>query len=128
MFSTSMTASSTTSPIAMANPPRVMVLKLKPSLSNTMTAVIRERGMAAQEHRKWQQCVKRLGKTGGRLVKHARYYWLLLAEGHLSHRKNLAHVHSRSPKLVNDSSTKIGPFSAFFSVVRIGKATEPKGC
>ena len=23
-------------------------------------------------------------KTGGRLVKHARYYWLLLAEGHLS--------------------------------------------
>ncbi len=26
----------------------------------------------------------RLMKTGGRLVKHARYYWLLLAEGHLS--------------------------------------------
>lgn len=25
----------------------------------------------------------RLVKTGGRLVKHARYYWLLLAEGHL---------------------------------------------
>jgi hypothetical protein len=25
----------------------------------------------------------RLMKTGGRLVKHARYYWLLLAEGHL---------------------------------------------
>ena len=23
-------------------------------------------------------------KTGGRLVKHARYYWLLLAEGHLN--------------------------------------------
>ena len=23
-------------------------------------------------------------KTGGRLVKHARHYWLLLAEGHLS--------------------------------------------
>ena len=28
----------------------------------------------------------RLMKTGGRLVKHARYYWLLLAEGHLNHR------------------------------------------
>ena len=28
------------------------------------------------------QC--RLMKTGGRLVKHARYYWLLLAEGHLN--------------------------------------------
>jgi hypothetical protein len=25
-------------------------------------------------------------KTGGRLVKHARYYWLLLAEGHLNRR------------------------------------------
>jgi hypothetical protein len=29
----------------------------------------------------WQQ---RLVKTGGRLVKHARYYWLLLAESHLT--------------------------------------------
>jgi hypothetical protein len=29
---------------------------------------------------------QRLVKTGGRLVKHARYYWLLLAEGHLSGR------------------------------------------
>jgi len=25
-----------------------------------------------------------LVKTGGRLVKHARYYWLLFAEGHLT--------------------------------------------
>jgi Transposase DDE domain group 1 len=29
---------------------------------------------------------QRLAKTGGRLVKHARYYWLLLAEGHLTRR------------------------------------------
>ncbi len=29
---------------------------------------------------------QRLVKTGGRLVKHARYYWLLLAEGHLDRR------------------------------------------
>jgi len=29
---------------------------------------------------------QRLIKTGGRLVRHARYYWLLLAEGHLSRR------------------------------------------
>jgi len=29
---------------------------------------------------------QRLVKTRGRLVKHARYYWLLLAEGHLSRR------------------------------------------
>lgn len=27
---------------------------------------------------------QRLIRTGGRLVKHARYYWLLLAEGHLT--------------------------------------------
>jgi hypothetical protein len=29
---------------------------------------------------------QRLVKTGGRLVKHARYYWLLLAEGYLTRR------------------------------------------
>ena len=28
----------------------------------------------------------RLMKTGGRLVKHARHYWLLLAEGYLNRR------------------------------------------
>jgi Transposase DDE domain group 1 len=30
---------------------------------------------------------QRLVKTGGRLVKHARYYWLMLAEGHLNRRR-----------------------------------------
>jgi len=29
---------------------------------------------------------QRLPKTGGRLIKHARYYWLLLAESHLTRR------------------------------------------
>ena len=29
---------------------------------------------------------RRLPKTGRRLVKHARYYWLLLAENHLTRR------------------------------------------
>ena len=29
---------------------------------------------------------QRLMKTGGRLIKHARYYWLLFAEGHLNRR------------------------------------------
>jgi hypothetical protein len=29
---------------------------------------------------------QRLIRTGGRLMKHARYYWLLLAEGHLTRR------------------------------------------
>jgi len=31
---------------------------------------------------RWQRLVNR----GGRLVKHARYYWLLLAESHLTRR------------------------------------------
>ena len=30
---------------------------------------------------------QRLVKTGARLVKHARYYWLLLAEGHLTRQR-----------------------------------------
>ena len=29
---------------------------------------------------------QRLVKTGGRIIKHARYYWLLLAESHLTRR------------------------------------------
>jgi hypothetical protein len=29
---------------------------------------------------------QRLVKTGGRLLKHARYYWLLFAESHLTRR------------------------------------------
>ena len=29
---------------------------------------------------------RRLVKTGGRLIKHSRYYWLLLAESHLTRR------------------------------------------
>src|SRR6267154_5538499 len=29
---------------------------------------------------------RRLVKTGGRLIQHARYYWLLLAEGHFTRR------------------------------------------
>jgi hypothetical protein len=29
---------------------------------------------------------QRLVKTGGRLIQHARYYWLLLAESHLTPR------------------------------------------
>jgi DDE family transposase len=29
---------------------------------------------------------QRIVKTGGRLIKHTRYYWLLLAQGHLHRR------------------------------------------
>jgi hypothetical protein len=35
-------------------------------------------------HRSLTGLQQRPVKTGGRLVKHARYHWLLLAEGHLT--------------------------------------------
>jgi hypothetical protein len=35
---------------------------------------------------------QRLVKTGGRFVKHARYYWLLLVEGHMTRRLSGAMV------------------------------------
>jgi hypothetical protein len=38
--------------------------------------------MTASQGRRQQ----RLVTTGGRLIKHARYYWLLLAEGRLTRR------------------------------------------
>ena len=34
----------------------------------------------------WASLQQRLVKTGGRLVKHARYDWFLLAESHLTRR------------------------------------------
>jgi hypothetical protein len=41
-----------------------------------------------KEVEKWSltSLQQRLVKTGGRLVKHARYYWLLLAESHMTRR------------------------------------------
>ena len=37
-------------------------------------------------HFHFEDCRRPLVKTGGRLVKHARYYWLLLAESHVTGR------------------------------------------
>jgi hypothetical protein len=39
------------------------------------------------ENRSLTSLPQRLAKTGGRPVKHARYHWLLLAEGHLTRRR-----------------------------------------
>ena len=47
MFSTSMMASSTSAPTAMAMPPRVMVLMLAPRASSTSTAASSESGIAS---------------------------------------------------------------------------------
>ena len=43
---------------------------------------------AAEEDRELvaDQLATTVGETGGRLVKHARYYWLMLAESHLTRR------------------------------------------
>ena len=49
MFSTSITASSTTTPIAIARPPRVMVSSEAPSRSSTRVAASSESGIAVQE-------------------------------------------------------------------------------
>jgi hypothetical protein len=38
------------------------------------------------ENRSLTSLQQRLVKTGGRLIKHARYYWLLLPEGHRTRR------------------------------------------
>jgi hypothetical protein len=46
------------------------------------------RSRAKKRIEKWSltSLQRRLVKTGGRLVKHARYYWLMLAESHLTRR------------------------------------------
>ncbi len=49
MFSTSMTASSTTSPMAMARPPSVMALRVAPSALSTTIAASSDSGMAVHE-------------------------------------------------------------------------------
>jgi hypothetical protein len=49
IFSTSMIASSTTSPMAIANPPSVMVFRLMPNLSISTIAVSSDSGMAVSE-------------------------------------------------------------------------------
>jgi hypothetical protein len=43
-------------------------------------------GWHFQQHLSWSLTSpqQRLVKTGGRLVKHARYYWMVLAERHLT--------------------------------------------
>jgi hypothetical protein len=46
---------------------------------------------------------QRLVKTGARLDKHARYYWLLLAEGHLTRRRGRCWAGSRCYRYRRDS-------------------------
>ena len=53
------------------------------NLGNLWRRPVLPKGIEAWSLTSLQQ---RLVKTGGRLVKHARYYWLQLAESHLTRR------------------------------------------
>ena len=54
----------------------VSLVRVRPIGAGAVPSRIKTWSLTSLQHR--------LMKTGGRLVKHARYYWLLLAEGHLS--------------------------------------------
>ena len=56
-------------------------------LSDTSHALaVRRAALVSLSRSPFPRAQQRLVKTGGRLVKHARYYWLLLAESHLTRR------------------------------------------
>jgi hypothetical protein len=66
-----------------ANEARLQLSLLAYNLGNLWRRLVLPKRIDAWSLTSLQQ---RLVKTGGRLVKHAHYYWLLLAEGHLHRR------------------------------------------
>jgi Transposase DDE domain group 1 len=64
-----------------ANEVRLQLSVLAYNLGNLWRRLLLPRRIDSWSLTSLQQ---RLVKTGGRLVKHARYYWLLLAESHLT--------------------------------------------
>src|SRR5271163_2637959 len=66
-----------------ANKVRLQLSLLAYNLGNLWRRLVLPKRIDAWSLTSLQQ---RLVKTGGRLVKHARYFWLLLAEGHLHRR------------------------------------------
>ena len=66
-----------------ANEVRLQLSVLTYNLGNLWRRLVLPARIATWSLTSLQQ---RLVKTGGRLVKHARYYWLLLAESHLTRR------------------------------------------
>ena len=66
------------------NEARLQLSLLAYNLGNLWRRLVLPRRIDAWSLTSLQQ---RLVKTGGRLVKHARYYWLLLAENHLTRRR-----------------------------------------
>jgi hypothetical protein len=66
-----------------SNEVRLWLSILAYNLGNLWRRLVLPKGIKSWSLTSLQQ---RLVKTGGRLVKHARYYWLLLAESHLTRR------------------------------------------
>jgi hypothetical protein len=66
-----------------ANEARLQLSPLAYNLGNLWRRLVLPKRIEDWPLTSWQP---RLVKTGGRLVKHTRYYWLLLAEGHLQRR------------------------------------------
>jgi len=66
-----------------SNEVRLWLSVIACNLGNVWRRLVLPRRIASWSLTSLQQ---RLVKTGGRLLKHARYYWLLLAESHLTRR------------------------------------------
>ncbi len=66
-----------------ADEPRLQLSLLVYNLGSVLRRLVLPKKIDAWSLTSLQQ---RLVKTGGRAGKHARYYWLLLAEGHLHRR------------------------------------------
>ena len=66
-----------------ANEARLQLSLLAYNLGNLWRRLVLPKRIDAWSLTSLQQ---RIVKTGGRLIKHARYYWLLLAQGHLRRR------------------------------------------
>ncbi len=63
MFSTSTTASSTSSPMAMARPPSVMVLMVRPKARKTRTVIRIDIGMAVSETNVARAFIRKMKRT-----------------------------------------------------------------
>jgi len=66
-----------------SNEVRLRLSVIAYNLGNLWRRLVLPKGIETWSLTSLQQ---RLVKTGGRLVKHARYYWMMLAEGHLTRR------------------------------------------
>src|ERR1039458_741078 len=66
-----------------SNEVRLWLSVIAYNLGNLWRRLVLPKGIGTWSLTSLQQ---RLVKTGGRLIKHARYYWLLLAESHLTRR------------------------------------------